>query len=603
MEAWVKYTSFTNRPIWSTERRPEEERETTESKESNKSRKESIERENEKGKRSDVTVQKTENRKQKTENRKQKTENRKQKTNYRNRNACFSMTSAVLPKLPGYGASLDPRTDFKKKQIFQVSSGLPLVKEKLALEPDLASELLTNTLDGPMHTQRTQEQRQGNGHVKTGSNLPAWVTYDRKVLRFFGFFVESVPESPIETSRIRKCVVYYYLEDDSVHVAEPKVENSGIQPGVFLKRHRIPKVTAADFYLVKDLNVGVDLTVYGRVFHIYDVDPFTRAFLEQEGIKVPASEECPLDAYTTKFSKPHITFHGKQMNSLKTYMEASLGKPIGQSIESVRKFLQNDRKVLRFYCLWDDTSFYGETRPYVVNYYLSDDAVEVLEVATANSGRDPFPSLLKKGKLPRQITIDKASLGEGDYYSEKDFRIGNRIDVYGRSFLIYGCDEFTKAYLIHNLGSTEADFPEVLVEEDKKAVKKVEIPPYNGYGTEEDSLQSVKHLVPKPPKKPVKTEEEEKKIVRFMAKMITKRPEDVNRSFVISLFVADDTISVFERPGRNSGFVGGKFLERAKIKNPTTNAYFKPADLFVGAKLTVNSYHFELLDATEFADK
>ncbi len=32
----------------------------------------------------------------------------------------------------------------------------------------------------------------------------------------------------------------------------------------------------------------------------------------------------------------------------------------------LRKFLENDRKVLRFYCVWDDTNtVYGDRRPFV----------------------------------------------------------------------------------------------------------------------------------------------------------------------------------------------------------------------------------------------
>ncbi len=49
-----------------------------------------------------------------------------------------------------------------------------------------------------------------------------------QVLRFYGYFKESVVESNIENHRIRKVVLYYYLEDDSMHVAEPRQDNSGI---------------------------------------------------------------------------------------------------------------------------------------------------------------------------------------------------------------------------------------------------------------------------------------------------------------------------------------------------------------------------------------
>lgn len=49
-----------------------------------------------------------------------------------------------------------------------------------------------------------------------------------QVLRFYGYFKESVVESNIENHRIRKVILYYYLEDDSMHVAEPRQDNSGI---------------------------------------------------------------------------------------------------------------------------------------------------------------------------------------------------------------------------------------------------------------------------------------------------------------------------------------------------------------------------------------
>jgi hypothetical protein len=40
-------------------------------------------------------------------------------------------------------------------------------------------------------------------------------------------------ESAVENWRVRRVVIYYYLEDDSIHVAEPKQDNSGLpQVGV-----------------------------------------------------------------------------------------------------------------------------------------------------------------------------------------------------------------------------------------------------------------------------------------------------------------------------------------------------------------------------------
>jgi hypothetical protein len=47
------------------------------------------------------------------------------------------------------------------------------------------------------------------------------------VLTFNGYFKEAVVESRMENFRIRKLTIYYYLEDRSVMITEPKQVNSG----------------------------------------------------------------------------------------------------------------------------------------------------------------------------------------------------------------------------------------------------------------------------------------------------------------------------------------------------------------------------------------
>lgn len=63
--------------------------------------------------------------------------------------------------------------------------------------------------------------------------------YLLQVLRFYGYFKESVVESRLENFRIRKLILYYYLEDNSVAIIEPKQMNSGIPQGAFLKRQKV----------------------------------------------------------------------------------------------------------------------------------------------------------------------------------------------------------------------------------------------------------------------------------------------------------------------------------------------------------------------------
>jgi len=52
-----------------------------------------------------------------------------------------------------------------------------------------------------------------------------------KVLKFKGWYKESVPENPSEQYRIRYVDILYFLEDDSMTIIEPKVENSGLSQG------------------------------------------------------------------------------------------------------------------------------------------------------------------------------------------------------------------------------------------------------------------------------------------------------------------------------------------------------------------------------------
>lgn len=84
-------------------------------------------------------------------------------------------------------------------------------------------------------------------------------------------------------------------------------------------------------------------------------------------------------------------------------------------------------------------------------------------------------------------------------------------------------------------------------------------PPYNGFGGEEDSLNSSQGLLPRPPKRDfVKFMGKDRlgldgNVLRFLAKLDSAKPGDAERRFVISYFMADDTVVVFEPTVRNSG--------------------------------------------------
>lgn len=131
------------------------------------------------------------------------------------------------------------------------------------------------------------------------------------------------------------------------------------------------------------------------------------------------------------------------------------------------------------------------------------------------------------------------------------------------------------------------------------------IPPYNGYGSEEDSLLNVFYLdiSNKNKERYIDRFKKDKHILRFLAKMISSNPSNEDRAFLISFFCGDETIQIFEIAGKNSGRESGKFLERQRIKNPYTHKYYNEKDFIIGNFIYVNTYIFKLIQSDAYTKK
>lgn len=90
------------------------------------------------------------------------------------------------------------------------------------------------------------------------------------------------------------------------------------------------------------------------------------------------------------------------------------------------------------------------------------------------------------------------------------------------------------------------------------------------------------------------------KVTIFIAIHMQVQPADEDRQFVLSYFMNDDTISVFEPPIRNSGMIGGKFLERGIKYKTGTEEQYTYKDLYVGAEIVINNFNFLLANADEY---
>jgi hypothetical protein len=120
-----------------------------------------------------------------------------------------------------------------------------------------------------------------------------------------------------------------------------------------------------------------------------------------------------------------------------------------------------------------------------------------------------------------------------------------------------------------------------------------------------DSLGFVFRLLPEKPKRDFfKYVDNDKTVLRYIARFNTLVPEDIDRKFIISFFLADDSISIFEPAQKNSGIIEGKFLERRKYKNVNNNNEFiTPTDMPVGGSVKINGYNFHIESCDEYTSK
>lgn len=93
--------------------------------------------------------------------------------------------------------------------------------------------------------------------------------------------------------------------------------------------------------------------------------------------------------------------------------------------------------------------------------------MEVREVHTANDGRDPFPILISRQKIPKNrydvgptfsaVTMEISDKEIKEYFSPADFAVGKTVQIYNRKFFLYDCDNFTRAYYVKRFGITGFD--------------------------------------------------------------------------------------------------------------------------------------------------
>ncbi|EKX54321.1 hypothetical protein GUITHDRAFT_99798 [Guillardia theta CCMP2712] len=570
----------------------------------------------------------------------------------------MSRTEVQIPKLPGFGFSHHVgKSDFRKASRFGYKDGQCIYtpREEQEQAKLLGDRPLTNTRH-PFEMSSSEWMASKNPLQSESSFTPRYALLDKKVLRYYGVYVDTVDPSVIgsapldaqvrDNNFVHECTILYYLEDGTMQVGEKRQDNSGMMQGQVVKRTHVPKPiyneegwilpnpneapngtasllndsssSLSSFYTPDDFEIGGEINIFGRLFYIFDCDQFTRDYHDQvlgrpiePAVIHTARQNAPKDKYIA-----HVTRQKTAKMELAHRHTAFAASGIIKEEDhgAYLKFLQWDTKVLRFYCVWDDRqTMYGDQRKFVIRYYLANDTMDMVEDKVANSGR-VTGNFLKRGRVPKKTPASIVGTGDvhtGDYYTPADLMVGDTITIYNRIFFIYGCDEFTRRYYAQNFGISDMPEYDVEHEQQPQAIVRAPVPPYTGFGTQEDSFGSVLYLVPKPPHKSFqKMLDNEKKRLRFRARLAKPKDSlDEQRRFIITYFMGDDSISVYEETINNSGRVGGKFLERSKIAKPDPELgssnleYYEIQDMIIDTVVTFNCHEFYLMEIDEYSRK
>ena len=92
-------------------------------------------------------------------------------------------------------------------------------------------------------------------------------------------------------------------------------------------------------------------------------------------------------------------------------------------------------------------------------------------------------------------------------------------------------------------------------------------------------------------------------VLRFEAQLVSTEPDDETRKFIISFYCGDDTIQIYEICDKNSGRIGGRFMERKKQTNPTNGRYYCEKDFVLGNTVFLVGFKFMLVKADEYTEK
>jgi hypothetical protein len=162
-----------------------------------------------------------------------------------------SVDKNFLPNLPGFRSKAP--TCGKKYHFFQIVNGS--VIEKDGMLPVGNGEMMDDaSVNSIGNTVAYLSKHQHGSRTDLGG-----------LTLTFQVYFEMTKAENSDVGQVRKCNLYYFVEDGTLKVVEKPQLNSGVSQGTLVRRAVIPKEDGTPI-TVADLVVGQELVLYGRSF-------------------------------------------------------------------------------------------------------------------------------------------------------------------------------------------------------------------------------------------------------------------------------------------------------------------------------------------------
>ena len=335
------------------------------------------------------------------------------------------------------------------------TQGRPLTDKKTTLADHVKGSVAVDPQNGPAPPPSAPAVA-ALGDMKLGedSATPAWVACDGQSLSYGAYFVDKALDG---RDRPRKCVIGFHLEDGTVDVHEHKTDNSGIVQGRILKRHAAVGASGEPL-AIADFQIG-SVAIYGREYNVVCCDAYTREFLRKEGLTIAADVPFPdtlVDEGPGVLGTIGMGVRG--VGGKRVFETDPVEVVIGASSASSNQIAEpaidpftKDVPLVQV-LVGRQRPGYRALHPQLLprGRYRGGSREKA-------PGRDPFPKMLARSKLPAGGAVRRRSPRREDQdvpQKPADIVMGQPVGVYGRNLTVHDCDDFTRAYYVKTLGRT-----------------------------------------------------------------------------------------------------------------------------------------------------